>query len=197
MTVEIRNALPEDAEQILRIVRSDSARLGFDVPVEITGQNIANLARRIEFGAREVSRVIALGEAGTALAYVKYGVWKPGDENQFTPTSLGRWLNTMREFPDDTGLFTIAVDDEEADYRGAAVTELVEATAIFQVGDGERLKVSVAGSDAPEMKSFLNFLRRYGVSPTERIGQVVLQNLSDEPVPARLWQKNGQLIAPR
>lgn len=194
MTVEIRHALPEDAEQILALVRSDVARLGFALPAKITEQTIASLERKIALSTSEVSRVIALGEAGTVLAYMKSGPWKPGDENQFTSGILGRILNSAREFPDDTGLFTLAVSDKEATYTGPAVTELVEATNVFRVGDGERLKVPVAYPDVPEVQPFLNLLRRHGVSPTERLGQVALQNPSDEPVPAQLWQKNGRLL---
>lgn len=193
MTVEIRDALPEDAEYILGLVRSNFGRLGFDVS-EITEQDIADLERKIRSSTSEASRIVALGKAGTVLAYIKYGSWKPGDENQFASGFFGRLYNSAREFPDDIGLFTLAVDDAEADYNGPVVAELIEVTGIFEVGDENRLKVPVACPDAPEMEPFLNLLRRHGVSPTERIGQVALQNVSHELVPARLWQKNGPLI---
>lgn len=192
MSVEIRPAEPGEAKEILCLVNADFARHGFPGPANPTEKEILDLARKIETDI-VTNRVVALGAAGI-VAYAKYGPWSAANENQFTTGWVARQFNALNEYPNETGLHTLAVHEAEPDgYRGEAVTTLLGSTGVFAVQFGDTLKIPVAGVDYPEMDDFKEFLASRGATPTGRMGEIVVSGILKK-VRAELWIKQGPVL---
>jgi hypothetical protein len=187
MAYEVRAAVPSEAAGILQLVKADFTRIGFPAPADITQEEIESLASAIERGG-PTKRLVAVGSKGLE-AYMKFGPWNAGDENQFVEHQVQAHLNRLRRFGGQTGLFTLAVHgDEPNGYSGPAVDALIEATDIFTVARGQTLNVPVAGIDYPQMRGFTDFLTHHGVEPTGRMGVLAVANVA-ATARAELWSK--------
>ena len=106
MGIEIRHAIPDDAEAIHRLTSNYQARVrGGKRAEQAAGMaSVDQLRHRIERSASKMQRMVALGDRARLLAVLQAGSWNTDRENEFASTRWRRFLNGLKaEWPDHWG----------------------------------------------------------------------------------------------
>ena len=194
MGIEIRHAIPDDAEAIHRLTSNCQARVrGGKRAEQAAGMaSVDQLRHRIERSASKMQRMVALGDRARLLAVLQAGSWNTDRENDFAANGWQRFKNGLRaEWPDQTALYSLAIRELPGNYRHPAVRALVADTRVFDVAPGQALYAPMAiTSDGLALDpAFQTLLAQNHVRATDRVGMVVSPGLIRAPYRARLMAK--------
>ncbi len=191
--LRIRQAVPDDAAQILELTRRDFARIDrerfpFVMPTEDEILELNQVIDRSAENPKAAKRYVAFGESGIE-AYIKYGLWKYGDAAPFTPGGLARakLMDVAGKFEKQRGVFTLATAREDGDLvMDPLIDELVKGSKILDLKDaGYTLNAAVMPEDV-RMQEFLEERCLHATSLTGliqiKIGERVVK------VCAQLWR---------
>lgn len=194
MGIEIREAKPEDAKAIARLVNAHYGRLSGNTRlVEVMGTDETHRLQYFIERPSKIRRTVAMGETGTLFAYLQFGPWDSTRENEFVHSPLGRFFTSLREWPEYSALHLFVVHESERNYRGPGVTELLARLPVFDSAPGHTLNVPLAvTSDGTAYDpNYHRLLTRNGVRPTDRIGSVTTPGLPLPTYTAKLMIKHG------
>ena len=181
----VRGALPEEAEDILRLSNADFVELGFPAPPSPTKNEVDALAERIQHDP-VMRRIVALGDEGIA-AYAKIGPWDKGGYVHTFGNPIQRATGGLHR--NGTGLFTFAVSPAQpGGYRSRAANAIIDEAGIFDTASGD-WKIPVAGINLPDMARFTDLLTSHGTRGTRMFGNVVLNGTYYR---SELWTKTAR-----
>ncbi len=197
MGIEIRHAIPDDAESIHRLISNYQLRLRQYKTIDQAATRISadQIRHRIEHSSHKMQRMVALGNRGKLLAMLQMGVWNVDRENEFTPTRWGRFLNGLRaEWPEHYGLYSFALRDGLA-YSHPAVRGLVAESRVFAVEPGQTLyaPLAIAPDNIAIDPNYQTLLAQNGMRTTSRTGLATVPGLVRTPYLARLMAKHHKL----
>lgn len=194
MGIEIRHAIPDDAESIHRLIVNHQLRLRQGKPTNqpATTVSVDQVRHRLEYPSHKMQRMVALGNRGKLLAMLQMGVWNVDRENEFTPTRWGRFLNGLHaEWPEHYGLYSFALRDGLA-YSHPAARGLAVESRVFSIEPGQTLYAPLATTPdgAAIDPNYQTLLAQNGMRTTDRTGLATVPGLVRTPYLARLMAKH-------